>query len=62
VRQAKWEKSEILNINDIFQQTNQFQEWFLKKYLYINTLRAYFDAQVPIYYTTLSQGGPLGSQ
>jgi hypothetical protein len=58
VRQAKWEKSEILKINEIFQQTNQFQEWFIKKYLYINALRAYFDAQLPIYYTTLSQGGP----
>ena len=51
----------ILNINDIFEQTNQFQECFIKKFLPINMLRAYFHAQVPIYFTSLSQEGPLGA-
>ena len=54
--------SDIPNINNIFEQTNQFKECFIKKHLYTNTLRAYFHIQVPIYFTSLSQGGPQGAE
>ena len=55
-------KCEICNVSHIFEQTKQFWANFITKYLYIYTLRVNLHAQVPLNFTSLIQGDPIGAQ